>query len=227
MVSIIIPSRNEESYIAGVITSIKESNIPYPYEIIVSDNSTDNTRNIIKNLDSNIKIVEGGPTPIARNNGVKHANGEYIFFIDSDITFKETDLIYKTLSTLMSGKSMVTAKLRCRNSLIVNLIYVLNNIIQYISKLDGKPFSTGSFMGMKKTVFYELGGFDEKDLHCEYYLLSKSVKPSEFVILNKYFYTDNRRFKKMGYLGMIKYFYNNIKHRGDDSYFYKEINYWK
>lgn len=227
MLSIIIPSRNEESYITGVITSIKESNIPYPYEIILSDNSTDNTRNIVKNLDSNIRIVNGGPTPIARNNGVKHANGEYILFIDSDITFKDTDLIYKTLSTLISGKSMVTAKSRCRNSLIVNLIYFLNNILQYVSKLDGKPFATGSFMGIKKDVFYELGGFNEEALHCEDYLLSKRVTPNEFTILNKYFYTDNRRFKKMGYLGMIKYFYNNIKHRNDDSYFYEEINYWK
>ena len=42
--SIIIPSRNEEKYIHGVLGSIYESIIPFDFEVIVADNSTDSTR---------------------------------------------------------------------------------------------------------------------------------------------------------------------------------------
>jgi glycosyltransferase involved in cell wall biosynthesis len=226
VLSIIIPSKNEEKYISGVITSILNSYIPYPYEIIVADNSTDDTVKIIKDLNPSIKVIKGGPTPVARNNGVKVSKGDYLLFIDSDIVIKDDKLIFKTLTSLMGGSDMVTTNLKCKNNKIVNLIYQINNIIQHISIFDKKPFSTGSFMGFNKDTFKELGGFDEKALHCEDYLLSKKVNPKNFKIINSCIYTDDRRFIKMGYFGMIRYFYNNIKKRNNDSYFYKDINYW-
>lgn len=226
--SIIIPSKNEEKYIVGVIHSILNSNIRNSYEIIVSDISTDNTREIIKLIDPNIKIVDGGLTPYGRNMGASNAKGEYLLFIDSDITFFNPNLIDNVVNVLDEGNDLVTCKLRCRgnNRRKINLIYRLNNIIQKLSKLDKKPFSTGSFMGIRKEVFNRLGGFNEEVMHCEDYLLSKKVDHTKFKVLNEYVYTDDRRFQKMGILGMVKYFIKNIKNRNNDQYFKEDIGYW-
>lgn len=227
ILSIIIPSKNEERYIQGVITSIKNSDIKFTYEIIVSDKSTDNTRQVITELDKTIKIIEGGPVGVARNNGALEAKGQYLLFLDADIIFTDKELINKSIVKLIQGNDMVTTKLKCSNNNIVSLIYWFNNIFQYLSIIDKKPFSTGSFMAIRKEEFVRLGGFNLEALHCEDYLLSMQIKPNKFKIVNSFIYTDDRRFKKMGYIGMIKYFLYNIINRKNKNFFYTDVNYWK
>lgn len=85
--SIIIPLFNAEKYIYKNITSILEQSFRDFELIIVNDSSTDKSLNIVKSFDDkriNIytKINEG--TSKARNFGLKHAKGDYIFFIDAD-----------------------------------------------------------------------------------------------------------------------------------------------
>ncbi|MCM8783433.1 MAG: glycosyltransferase family 2 protein [Candidatus Omnitrophica bacterium] len=90
LVSIIIPTYNREKEVLECISSLL--NISYPnFEIIVVDNaSQDNTANIIKEKFSNIKNIKilelsqnlgaaGG-----RNEGIRHAKGEYLCFVDND-----------------------------------------------------------------------------------------------------------------------------------------------
>lgn len=90
LVSIIIPTYNREKEVLECINSL--FNISYPnFELIVVDNaSEDNTVVSIKEKFPNIKnlkIIElnqnfgavGG-----RNEGIKHARGEYLCFVDSD-----------------------------------------------------------------------------------------------------------------------------------------------
>ena len=61
MISIIIPSFNEEKYLGKLLDSIKSSKFK-DFEIIVSDNnSTDNSEEIIKTMmkqDSRIKFIK-------------------------------------------------------------------------------------------------------------------------------------------------------------------------
>src|SRR5574344_196782 len=87
MISVIIPTYNSEKYIVNCINSIL-SNTYTNYEIIVvDDGSTDNTISLINELKiNNIKICRSnnkGPGS-ARNIGIKHSNGKYLFFLDSD-----------------------------------------------------------------------------------------------------------------------------------------------
>lgn len=94
-ISFIIPSYNSGKTIKKAINSIlKQDNNSLEYEIIVvDDGSTDNTEEIIENLNENIKFIkkENGGVSSARNRGIKEATGEYIVFVDSD------DYISKTL----------------------------------------------------------------------------------------------------------------------------------
>jgi len=92
-ISFIIPVYNVEKYIGKAMMSIIDDNWgKYKYEIIVvDDESPDNSITVVKEIktrhpDSIIKIISqknkglGG----ARNTGLENAEGDYIFFLDSD-----------------------------------------------------------------------------------------------------------------------------------------------
>ena len=90
MISFIIPTYNAEKTIQNTINSIlKQSETSLEYEIIVvDDGSTDNTKKLIQELESNQKIKyyskENSGVADTRNFGVQKSNGEYIIFVDSD-----------------------------------------------------------------------------------------------------------------------------------------------
>lgn len=104
MVSIIIPMFNAEKSIYDCVESIEQQEYKDIEIIIVNDGSTDCSLEICESLSnkySNIKIVSipNGGVSKARNIGLKHANGKYIQFVDSDdmINFKYTSEMIKIL----------------------------------------------------------------------------------------------------------------------------------
>lgn len=105
--SIIIPMYNVEEYIERCILSIVEQPV-YPernYELIViNDGSTDRSSNIIKELQKTYPFIqlinqENGGLSAARNTGLDHAKGEFIFFIDAD-DYIEPDTLHPLLNTI-------------------------------------------------------------------------------------------------------------------------------
>jgi hypothetical protein len=76
----------------------------------------------------------------------------------------------------------------------------------------------GAFMLTRRTVFENLGGFDEHYITSEDFFLSRQYDPKKFQILNHYFGQDNRRFKKMGYFGMAGYLVKNFVNRNNPAY---------
>ena len=89
--SIIIPVYNVEKYISRCLDSLLQQDIPYSeYEVIVvNDGSPDNSAAIVaeyeKKYPNIVHIIKenGGPSS-ARNEGLKVAKGEYIWFVDAD-----------------------------------------------------------------------------------------------------------------------------------------------
>ena len=87
ILSIIIPTYNEEEYLPLLLKSIKQQDFR-DYEIIVADaNSKDNTVKIAEEY--GCIVVEGGMPAVGRNNGAKVAKGEYLLFLDSDLKLTE------------------------------------------------------------------------------------------------------------------------------------------
>jgi len=90
-ISIIVPVYNVEKYLERCLLSIVIQNVSADdYElIVVNDGSTDSSRNILAEFKQDypfIRIVdkENGGLSSARNEGLKYATGDFIFFIDSD-----------------------------------------------------------------------------------------------------------------------------------------------
>jgi hypothetical protein len=89
------------------------------------------------------------------------------------------------------------------------------------------PFAIGAFFLTRRSVFEELGGFPNKYDTSEDYILSKQYNAKKFKIVNHYFGQDERRFKKLGYLGMMWYMAANFFNRNNLAYFEKaKVNYW-
>ncbi len=89
LVSIIVPVYNVENYISDCIESIIKQSYSNIEIIIIDDGSTDNSLAICNEYaskDNRIKLIskmnEG--VAIARNTGLKKANGDWIMFVDSD-----------------------------------------------------------------------------------------------------------------------------------------------
>lgn len=90
LVSIITPTYNSTKYIRETIKSVQDQTYQNWEMIIVDDCSTDNTVQIIKEIqkpDSRIQLilssVNSGPA-ISRNKGIEKAKGKYMTFLDAD-----------------------------------------------------------------------------------------------------------------------------------------------
>ena len=90
-VSVIVPMYNVEKYIAETLDSILNQTFQDFEVIVVNDCSTDNSRAIaesyLERFGGRMTLLDNeknsGPSP-SRNNGLRRAKGEYVFFMDAD-----------------------------------------------------------------------------------------------------------------------------------------------
>lgn len=107
--SIIIPIYKVEKYIAQCLDSILNgSTRGLPFEVIaVNDGTPDNSMDIVSDYQqmySNLKVLTqtNQGQGEARNNGIKEAQGEYVWFVDSDDWISD-NAIPKILSEIESN----------------------------------------------------------------------------------------------------------------------------
>ncbi|KUG19749.1 MAG: glycosyltransferase [Methanomicrobiaceae archaeon] len=86
MISIVIPTYNEEKNITACLQSLSSQSVPRDtYEIIVVDgNSTDKTRELAEPLADAVFIQKRSRVGGARNDGAEAASGEIIATTDAD-----------------------------------------------------------------------------------------------------------------------------------------------
>jgi glycosyltransferase involved in cell wall biosynthesis len=106
MVSIIMPAYNASKTITDSINCVLAQTYEHWELLIINDGSTDNTWKVLTQFDERrIKVftqVNKG-VAVARNTGLKHAQGEYIAFLDSDDLWLTTKLEKQIL--LFEGSS--------------------------------------------------------------------------------------------------------------------------
>jgi glycosyltransferase involved in cell wall biosynthesis len=110
-ISVIIPTYNEEKVIEECIFSLSEQNYKDLEIIVVDDGSTDGTSQKLRaaSKTANLKVLSQdhqGPA-MARNLGAKHAKGEILVFVDSDMTF-DKKFLSMLVRPIVAGKSKGT-----------------------------------------------------------------------------------------------------------------------
>lgn len=108
-ISVIIPVFNVENYLSRCLDSVINQTLKDIEIICVDDGSTDNSFNILndyKNADDRIQVYqqENGGHSAATNSGLKHVNGDYIFFVDSD-DWIELDALEKLYNNAIENDS--------------------------------------------------------------------------------------------------------------------------
>lgn len=160
ILSIIIPTYNEEEYLPVLLDSIKMQNFD-DYEIIVADaNSTDRTREIAEEY--GCIVIDGGLPAVGRNKGAKAAKGEYLLFLDSDLMLTEDylrDTIYEfqmeRLGIAITQMEPLSKKSEDK------LLHKLANLFM-VSVEKIQPHGAGCYgIIVKKELHDKCGGFDE------------------------------------------------------------------
>ena len=231
LVTIVIPCKNEEKYIGHLLGDLFLSVEIGEVKIIIADaNSTDNTRDIIKNWSYglNIEIIQGGQVSEGRNNGAKLVTTPYILFLDADVRFFSPTAIYDAVQCMhQENLDLVTLNPKNygtdrRASILFYLFSLFNKVMTKFT-----PFAIGAFFLTRRSTFAVFGGFPNKYDTSEDYILSKQYDVKKFKIVNHYFGQDERRFKKLSYLGMMWYMIINFVNRNNLQHFEKaNVNYW-
>lgn len=108
LLSVIIPCFNNGEYVYDCLNSLPISATDLIEVIVVNDGSTDNSESEIErfkysheNISSNVLLInqKNQGVSIARNNGIKHANGKYIAFLDADDLW--TPSLWETIKPVM------------------------------------------------------------------------------------------------------------------------------
>lgn len=227
-ITIVVPCKNEESYIAHLLMHLRLQQIGAT-RVIIADCSTDNTRWVIGMMkgDLNVEVIEGGPVSIAKNNGARLVTTPYILFIDADVRFFEDNVIHDAIKEMEDNDlDLIGFNVKCydnskRAQIGFMLFNMINNIMKYWS-----PFAIGAFMLTRTDKFWEHGGFAEKYGTSEDFFLSQKYDVKKFKLMNHYFGQDSRRFEKMGYFGMAWYLIKNFWNRNNEKY-WKNIDYSK
>lgn len=112
LVSIVVPVYNVESYIEECLQSVCSQTYENLEIICVDDVGNDRSMDVVRSFavkDCRIKIIEHDKNKglaEARNTGLEHVSGDYVFFLDSDDWLVD-DAIEKLLSSAMTNNADV------------------------------------------------------------------------------------------------------------------------
>lgn len=137
LLSIIIPCMNEEKTIGAVIgkavSTLKQEGLDG--EIIVADNSTDNSREIAKKMGTKIVIPQKNGYGSACLEGFRHARGTYLILADADDTYDLSEMP-KFLKPLLANEADFVIGSRLKGE-------IKKNSMPWLHRYIGNPLLTG------------------------------------------------------------------------------------
>lgn len=150
MVSVIVPVYNQAYYTANFIRQFNDC-IGDTAELIIADDcSTDGTPDLVKEYGVNhLRNVVNCGFSITCNNGAKVAKGDILVFVNNDVLFSE--------SFIPAVEAVVEQSPNCLFGMqLIDWDGGWNRFGSIVI-----PWFMGWFVGSTKTLFTNVGGFDE------------------------------------------------------------------
>ena len=161
--SIIIPVRNEEQTIAGILRSLaRQDRISECQIIVVDGGSTDGTANIAQAFPF-VELVTSAPgLERQMNRGSKTAEGKTLWFLHADTTLPNASTIAHVIDA-MEDPGLVGGA--CRFKLRADDLYyqIVNTAVDLRAKVLRRPYGDQGIF-VRRTVFQEIGGY--RDTNC-------------------------------------------------------------
>lgn len=189
-VSIIIPVYNAEKTVGDCLKSVYTSTYTDFEVVVVDDNSTDDSLNIVNQFPCKIiRMAENSGPASARNRGAEASRGEILFFLDSDIIIERNTL--EQIVKSFRSKHNITA-LFCsyqKNTISSNFYSQYKNFVHHYThqnSFEDAATFCGGFGAIKREPFFKFAGFDEnyrslEDMEFGYRLYKAGCK----IYLNK------------------------------------------
>ncbi len=211
MISVIIPTLNEEKLIASFLKQFEPEVLrEFDLEVIISDGgSADCTIDIASSF--GVKIVEDKNSQrqtIAqgRNLGARQANGDIFVFLNADTRFDDAKKFFLRVKETMSDSSVLAATCAVHifpeEGRIIDLIFhYLHNGYCRLLNVIGEGMGRGECHIVRRSIFEKVGGYNESMAAGEDYDLYRRIrKHGRIAFLKKtILFESPRRFRKYGY----------------------------
>jgi glycosyltransferase involved in cell wall biosynthesis len=145
LLSIVVPLYNEEDNVVLLTQKIHESLNEYNYQIIyIDDFSTDNTRNIVKQMNDDkvhlIELKKNYGQSLALAAGIDYAEGDYIITMDGDLQNDPSDIPQMLEYAQTDEYDLITGIRQKRKDSLVKKIpsKIANFLVRRVTKLDIK-----------------------------------------------------------------------------------------
>lgn len=211
ILSIIIPTLNEEYHLPLLLDSVSKQNLDNYEMIVVDAGSTDRTLEVATSY--NCKVVAGDLPARGRNEGAKVAQGELLLFLDADIVLRENSLKRALEEFECKGLDVSSFCLEPQTGaritkFLFNLFY--NWPILLCESI--LPHAAQAILA-KRTIHEKSGGFDEKvRLGEDHDYVRRSRAIGKFGILqSSRILSSTRRFEEDGWLKTyLKYLFAEL-----------------
>lgn len=199
LISIIIPARNEEGRIGGLLQSITQQSFKQFELVVVDDGSTDRTVTVAKQYGATVLQNEnvehmGSGKSYACWTGAKQAKGKWLLFLDADTEFvHERSLEILLLSYMDHGSKGIfsvqpyhTIKRLYENfSAIFNMIVMIGmNIFTPWKEKIPAAGAFGPCILCDKENYFQVGGHEKaKNAIMDDFALAEAFKEQEFPVI--------------------------------------------
>jgi len=203
MLSIIIPTLNEEDLFPKLLRSIKRQRFSDSEIIIADADSTDGTKEIAKKFGA--KLVKGGLPAAGRNQGARVARGDLLLFLDADVILPKKFLEKAIREVKKRNLDVASVQLDPQTSRKM-IKFLFDRFYNYpVKKLERfLPYGAMGYL-IKKDLHFKIKGFDEKIKLCEDHdYVRRAAKLGKFGVLKGVKISISlRRFYKDGWLKVI------------------------